>query len=166
MIFLRKLSRSDGREIYAMLQQIDSDDHGFYNKVNGMNYSEYLQWLYREYQFDCGTGLPDWMVPQSSFWLIDGDIPVGYGRMRHYLNDLLNETSGHIGYAVAKPYRGKGYGNLILSLLIEEARKCSIPELQIAANQNNIRSNKVILHNGGVLFREQNGKNFYHITLE
>lgn len=165
MLYLKKLSLNDGEKIYRMLQEIDANDNGFHNNVNGITYSEFLNWLKQENDFNNGVNLLDWMVPQSSFWLFEGDTPVGYGRIRHYLNDCLQETSGHVGYAIRKTQRGKGYGNKILELLIEECKKLNIELLQIGTNANNVYSNRVILHNGGILFRENNGKNFYHIDL-
>lgn len=78
-----------------MLQEIALNDNGFHNNVNGMNYDEFKIWLLNEYEVDNGK-LEDWMVPQSSYWLFDDATPVGYGRIRHYLNDALAETGGHI----------------------------------------------------------------------
>ena len=91
--------------------------------------------------------------------------PLGYGRIRHCLNDKLRETSGHIGYAIRSTERGKGYGNQILFLLLKECQKLNIEKVQIGANSDNTASNKVILKNGGVLFRISKNKNFYHIDL-
>lgn len=164
MLELKRLSLSDGENIYHMLQEIALNDNGFHNNVFGMDFMQYQEWLKNEFAIDNGK-LADWMVPQTSYWLYDNDIPVGYGRVRHYLNDNLEKTGGHIGYAIAKSKRGKGYGNVILSLLKDECVKLGIVELQIGANTDNERSNKVIVKNGGVLFRQSNGKNFYHISL-
>ena len=164
MLYLKKLSPNDSKEIYEILQEIDSNENGFQNKVKGMSYTAYETWIKNEYEADNGK-LKGWMVPQSTFWLYDELIPVGYGRLRHFLNDNLRETSGHIGYAIAKSKRGNGYGNKILELLIDEGIKLGIIQLQIGANENNELSNKVIKHNCGILFRTNNGKNFYYIDI-
>ena len=164
MLYLRKLSASDGMEIYTMLQEIDANDNGFHNKVCGMTYARYQQWIAREWAFDNGD-LEDWMVPQTSYWLYDDDRPIGYGRLRHCLNDKLRETSGHIGYAVRRTERGKGYGTRLLALLLEECRKREITEVQIGANKDNSASNRVIQKNGGILIRTAENKNFYHILI-
>lgn len=164
MLFLKKLSLNDGEKIYDMLQEIACNDNGFHNKVNGMTYKEFRKWLKKEYEVDNGK-LKKWMVPQTSYWLYDGDLPVGYGRIRHYLNDSLEQTGGHIGYAIRNTKRGKGYGNAILTLLLEECENLNIGTVQIGANIDNIPSNKVILKHNGVLFRSSENKNFYHIYL-
>jgi len=164
MLYLKKLALSDGQDIYNMLQEISSNDNGFHNKVYGMTFDQYKIWLEKEFAIDNGK-LENWMVPQSSYWLYDNTVPIGYGRIRHCLNDALRETSGNIGYAIAYSKRGQGYGNSILALLKEKCVELGMMQLQIGANANNERSNKVIIHNGGVLIRENNGKNFYCINL-
>ena len=164
MLYLRRLNCDDGEEIYNMLQEIARDDNGFRNKANGMTFDEFRIWLKNEYAVDNGK-LEDWMVPQTSYWLYDGDKPIGYGRIRHYLNDALRENSGHIGYAIRKSERGLGYGNRILGLLLEECKKLEINDVQISAHDDNIPSNKVIVRNGGILKRNTNGKNFYGISI-
>ena len=164
MLFLKKLSLDDGKKIYDMLQEIACNDNGFHNKANGMTYKEFRKWLKKEYEVDKGK-LEKWMVPQTSYWLYDDDKPVGYGRIRHCLNDSLEQTGGHIGYAIRSTERGKGYGNAILTLLLEECKKLNIGTVQIGANTDNIPSNKVILKHNGVLFRCSDNKNFYHIHL-
>ena len=164
MVYLKRLSLEDSCEIYKMLQEIAPDDNGFHNKANGMSFEQFEEWLKKELSVDNGC-LEGWMVPQSSYWLYDGDRPVGYGRLRHFLNDSLKETGGHIGYAIRSSERGKGYGNKILALLLDECKKINIDTVQISANTDNIPSNKVIRNNGGVLIRTSMGKNFYNIDL-
>lgn len=164
MIFLKKLSLSDDEKIYDMLQEIACNDNGFHNKVNGMSYKEFKGWLKREFAVDNGK-LEKWMVPQTSYWLYDNDKPIGYGRIRHCLNENLSQTSGHIGYAIRISERGKGYGNTILTLLLEECKKLNIDKVQIGANIDNIASNKIILKHNGILFRCSDNKYFYTIDL-
>lgn len=136
MLYLKKISPDDGIEIYNMLQEIELNDNGFHNKAKGMNFKEFKLWLEKEYGRDNGE-LEDWMVPQTSYWLYDGEKPVGYGRLRHCLNENLKENSGHIGYAIRKSERNKGYGTKILALLLSECEKLKIKEVQIGANSDN-----------------------------
>lgn len=163
MLYLKPLSPEDGEDIYKLLQEIGTNENGFHNDVYGKSYEEYRRWLAREVRFDRGE-LEDWMMPQSSYWLFDGRHPVGYGRLRHRLNDSLRETSGHIGYAIRSSERGRGYGRELLRLLVAECDRLGIDPVQVGANADNARSNRVILANGGVLIDTRNGKNFYHIT--
>ncbi|MCL2828963.1 MAG: GNAT family N-acetyltransferase [Oscillospiraceae bacterium] len=163
MLRLEKLSATDGKQIYDMLQGIQRDDNGFHNTVKDMPYEAFADWLNRDAGYAEGVGLEDWMVPATTYWLFDGDIPVGCGRLRHYLNENLRKDGGHIGYAISAPFRGKRYGTEILRLLLIEADKMGIQEVHIGANRDNERSNKVIRSNGGVLHRETDSKYYYII---
>ena len=50
--------------------------------------------------------------------------------------------------------RGRGLGNLLLSLTIAEARKRGIAELHIHCHKHNEASARMIMANGGVLVSE------------
>ncbi|WP_226577680.1 GNAT family N-acetyltransferase [Halobacillus litoralis] len=164
-LHLKALTKWDGRMIYEMLQEIDDNDHGFKNEVKGKTYEEYGEWLSKNEQFSRGSGLETWMVPQTIYWMYYDQTPVGYGRIRHWLNDNLKENSGHIGYAIPLSQRGKGYGNEILRLLIHECYDLKINPIQIGVNPSNKPSNKIVKRNGGVLHKVSKTKNIYHITL-
>lgn len=164
MLYLKKISPGGNIEIYNMLQEIALNDNGFHNKAYGMSFIEFKLWLEKECKRDNGD-LEEWMVPQTSYWLYEGEMPIGYGRLRHFLNDNLKANSGHIGYAIRSSERKKGYGTKILSLLLQECEKLDIKEVQIGTNCDNIASNKIIIKNGGKLLRTENNKNFYVINL-
>lgn len=162
MLYLKRISSDDGMEIYMMLQEILPNENGFHNNAYGMTFEEYKLWLQNECDIDNGK-LEEWMVPQTSYWLYDEELPVGYGRIRHHLNEKLKNTSGHIGYAIRQSKREQGYGNKILELLLEECKKIGIECVQISANKENIASNKIIRKNGGIFVRNNNNKSFYEI---
>ena len=163
---LEKLSRNNGRDVFNMLQGIESNDNGFHNDVKDMPYEYFAGWLVQNEGYALNIGLEDWMVPQTTYWLFDDQhVPVGCGRIRHYLNDRLRTDGGHIGYAISYPCRGNGYGNEILRLLLIEACEMGIQEVHIGANKENIRSNKIIRAHCGVLIRETDTKNHYTINL-
>ncbi|MCL2605418.1 MAG: GNAT family N-acetyltransferase [Defluviitaleaceae bacterium] len=166
MLLLKKLTTNDGKEVYDMLQQIESNDHGFMNDVKGMSYDEYTQWLKQNDDCSNNIGLQIGRVPQTTFWLYDGSTPVGIGRIRHYLTDALKENGGHVGYAIASSYRGNGYGNTILKLLLNECREMGIFEILLDPYKHNEASNKVIRNNGGKLFKETDNKNYYTIDID
>ena len=70
-------------------------------------------------------------------------LPIGQGNLRHRLTNALRESGGHIGYAIAKPYRGKGCGKELLRLLIAQARAMGITEtLLVTVRLNNIPSRR------------------------
>ena len=78
-----------------------------------------------------------------------------------YWLELLHRTN----YINDQQYKILCYGTKILSLLLEECKKLNIKKVQIGANANNIASNRIIVKNGGFLFRATGIKNFYRIEL-
>ena len=164
-LYLKSLTKCDGKIIYDMLQEIDGNDNGFKNEVQGMSYENFTDWLSKNEQYSKGIELKDWMVPQTIYWMYHDQTPVGYGRIRHWLNANLKEQSGHIGYAIPQTQRGKGYGNEVLRLLIQECFNMNINPIQVGVNLSNHLSNKIVKNNGGVLHKVTSTKNIYHITL-
>jgi len=164
MFYLKKISVDDGKDIYEMLQDIEKEENGFHNDAKDIVFAEFNDWLKKHYNYSENIGLPEEWVPQTTFWLYFGEKPVGLGRIRHYLNDTLRLDGGHVGYTISKSCRGNGYGNEILRLLLQECQKLGIFEVHIGAWKDNIRSNKIIIKNGGKLCRENEKKNYYIIN--
>ncbi|MNJ73270.1 Acetyltransferase (GNAT) family protein [compost metagenome] len=105
-------------------------------------------------------------MPQTIYWLYVDDRPVAYGKLRHQLNESLLMYGGHIGYIVRPTERGKGFGKLFLSKMIEEANKRSVDKLLITCDETNERSRKVIEKNRGQLDSITNGICRYWIELD
>ena len=154
MFYLQPLSPDDGREVYDMLQRIPPEN-GFENSAYTMDYGDFPAWLAKKADMARGIGLEDWMVPSSTFWLMEDGVPVGQGNIRHRLTDALRERGGHIGYAVDGTKWGRGYGKALLGLMIQEARRMGITEeLLVTVHPDNTASRKVAEANGGELRRE------------
>lgn len=96
-----------------------------------------------------GEGLPTGYVPNSIYWLIDGDEFIGRVDIRHQLTPLLKQVGGHIGYDIRPSKRKQGYGKLILKLALEKAGKLGIKDVLVTCDATNIGSKKVIETNGG-----------------
>ena len=111
-----------------------------------------------------GTGLPAGYVPETFFFLWDDDTVVGQFRVRHYLCESLRTGAGHIGYFIAKPFRGKGYGTEGLRLVLEEARHI-VPEEEfyLRVNRDNPASLRVMMKNGGRIAAEDETKYYVRI---
>ncbi len=97
-----------------------------------------------------GKFLPEGYVPNSFFWLVEGEKFIGWLDIRHRLNDHLREIGGHIGYTIRPSERGKGYGNKILELALPKARELGITKIRITCSADNIASARIIEKNGGV----------------
>ena len=146
---LKKLAINDDVDIYEMLQEIPKDENGFINTVNGMTFEEYKKWLIRSDSMSKGIGLEDWQVPSSSYWLFVDGHPVGKGNIRHFLTDKLRVEGGHIGYAIRPSERNKGYGTVLLKMIIKEAKKMNIGRVLLTVRNSNTNSIKVALNNNG-----------------
>lgn len=95
-------------------------------------------------------------VPDSVFFCLDVDrnILLGAVNIRHYLNEGLLKTGGHIGDGIRPSERRKGYGTAMISLALDECKKLGIEKVLITCRKDNIASKKSIIKNGGVLENE------------
>lgn len=165
-IELRKLAATDGIEIYKMLQELPADENGFINRVAGMSYAEYQEWLKKGVASAEQVGLVDgWKVPQTHYWLFENDRPVGCGNLRHFLTDKLLEQGGNIGYTIRPSDRNKGLGKILLSLLIEEGRKMGIKRFLLTIQNQNTPSLHVALANGGKIEKTTEERSYVWIEL-
>ena len=92
-----------------------------------------------------------WKVPSTTFWLYADGVPVGFGSIRHFLTEALSQAGGHIGYGIAPQFRGNGYGNEILRLLLKKADEIGLEKVLVTVDLDNIASQAVALANGGVI---------------
>ena len=95
-------------------------------------------------------------VPDSTFFCLDTDrnIFVGAINIRHYLNEELLYTGGHIGDGIRPGERRKGYATAMIGLGLEECCKLGITKVLMTCDKDNIGSAKSIMNNGGVLENE------------
>lgn len=114
-----------------------------------------------------GKNLKPGYVPETMYWLVEGNEFIGRVSIRHYLNEKLEEKGGHIGYDVRPSRRGMGYGKLLLKLGLKKAKDLGIDDAIITCDIENIPSRKIIEANGGVLekkYRYNNKKKLkFHV---
>lgn len=152
MLELKKLSVDDGFDVYKMLQEIPSEENGLLNKANGLTFDEYKEWLIAKQRDAEQKGIVDgWKVPSTTFWLYADGVPVGFGSIRHFLTEALSQAGGHVGYGIAPQFRGNGYGNEILRLLLKKADEIGLEKVLVTVDLDNIASQAVALANGGVI---------------
>ena len=118
-----------------------NDFHDFDDYVKSINATEELN--------------NDW-DPDTTLFCLDRDrnIFVGAVSIRHYLNDKLLKTGGHIGDGIRPGERRKGYATAMIALALEECKKLGITRVLMCCDKNNIGSAKSIIKNGGVLENE------------
>jgi predicted acetyltransferase len=161
---LKRLNVNDGDDVYEMLQEIPKDENGFINSINGKTFEEYKQWLVKSDISSKAKGLEEgWKVPTNIYWLyIDGK-PVGMVKLRHFLTDKLREEGGHAGYGIRPSERNKGYGTILLKILVEEAKKMNIEKILLTIRNENTYSVKVALSNNGKIEKSNEERQYVWI---
>jgi predicted acetyltransferase len=111
------------------------------------------------------TPRPDWKVPQTTLWWVDGAEFVARLAIRHSLTPALRLMGGHIGYDVRPSRRREGHASRMLAAALPIAAGLGLDRALLTCDVDNTASQKVIEKNGGVLFEEDADKRRYWITL-
>lgn len=151
-LHLEQISLKHEIEIRNIKKEYDlnnEDYNGAFFVKNIVNYKETIEELDKS-----ASGVvdnPSW-VPGTCYVVVNSNNKiVGFGSLRHYLNDNLIKSGGHIGYSVVPSERKKGYGTKILKLLLEKAKEKNIDKVLLTCSENNVGSSKIIENNGGIL---------------
>ena len=120
--------------------------------IRKMDYHDFSAYCESLEVKDTATGL----VPDSTFFCLDEDrdIIVGAVNIRHYLNENLLCSGGHIGDGVVPSERRKGIATEMIALALEECRKLGMDRVLMVCDSDNIGSARSIIKNGGVLENE------------
>lgn len=102
------------------------------------------------------TAATERLVPDSTFFCLaeEENEFVGAVNIRHWLNEGLLQTGGHIGDGVRPSWRGRGVGTRMIGLALEECRKLGIDRVLMVCDRENIASARTIQKNGGVMENE------------
>ena len=149
---LEAVSVNAPRGLAELITDLGAGENGFTGTPvhNGeLTLDEYLQ---RCIDMTDVEKLSPGYVPQTVFWVLDDvNDAVGMVRMRHYLNEKLNERGGHIGYYIRHDKRGNGYAKEALRQALAALKSIGEKRALLTVNMDNIASIKVIEANGGVL---------------
>ena len=115
------------------------------------DFDAYLQ---RLAMFASGVNLPAERVPSSEFYLLGDGRLIGRAALRRSLNAELEIIGGHIGYDIRPSERGRGFGTLILRLVLEKAREIGLKKVLLTCDADNVASARVIENNGGRLDKQ------------
>ena len=98
----------------------------------------------------------DKYVPDSTYFLLDAqrNIFLGAVNIRHYLNEQLILSGGHIGNGIRPSERNKGYGSKMIALALEKCKELGIQKVLMCCEKENIASARSIIKNGGILENE------------
>lgn len=138
---LRKINLQDVEAQWEYTTNLSEDENGLTNSYYGVSFDDYKdKVLPKQISHENPVDMPDWFVPETYYYLWDEDKLIGEFRIRHYLTDALREGAGHIGYSIAKEYRGKGYGTegLRLTLFMLHGAGCSFFFFLKCSNMNTL----------------------------
>lgn len=93
-------------------------------------------------------------VKESTYWLIDKQEFIGRISIRHSLSEYLEKYDGNIGFEICPSKRKMGYGSILLSLGIEQAKKLELNKILIMCKDSNTASIKIIEKNNGILIEK------------
>ena len=152
-IELKELTPDDYKntEFYKTLQEIGKKEYGFTNDAFDLKIENFPDYLKKKYHQKNSNYSPTKDGPQTVFWLIIDDIPVGVGKLRYQLNNNIEKSKGNIGYAIRHSQRNRGYGKTILKELLKKIKETNIKEILIICKEKNIVSRKIIEANNGKL---------------
>lgn len=102
-----------------------------------------------------GRDLPSWLVPNTTYWLMQNHEIVACSHLRHSLNQQLEEAGGHIGFGVRPSYRGKGISKILLNETLIQAKLKGIQKVQIHCYASNLASVGLIESVGASLIQTQ-----------
>ena len=163
---LKPLQPEDALAAWTALQEIPPEN-GLQNGAFGMPYETYLnEELPRCLRYAAGEGLKPGHVPDTYYFLWDDGRIVGWFKLRHYVNEVLKNGGGHIGYGICRSERGKGYAKQGLALMIGIARGI-VPEdeLYLSCRKDNPASLRVMLANGAYIHHEDAEEYYTRIKL-
>ena len=158
---IEEIQNVDLEESYRCFMSFDKDENGFMNDAYGLSLEEYKYFVRNCYRESKGVGLPSWKVPHTIYILMNGNCAVGIFKVRHYLNDVLKNGSGHVGFGICKEYRKQGLATKGLELILKEIRRYMLEdEIYMSVNKQNLASLKVQTKNGAYVHHEDE-ENYY-----
>ena len=170
MIYLNRLSKNNGIRELEYLRSVPECENGFYNPASLENLSSlesFNSWLEEKENESLGINLKEGYVPQTIYFVMEGEEVIGIGKIRHYLNENLLIRGGHIGLGISSNYRGRGIGTKALELLLEEALNTyGISNVLLTNSETNTASRRIVEKCGGELENINNGVCKYWINLE
>lgn len=154
---LIKLTKEYEKQLGEMIDEWKADQ-----ELNHTNHSPYVIFKNDYHDFDrylneLETKVPDERkVPDSVFFLLDTDRNrlLGAVNIRHYLNDSLLHSGGHIGDGIRPSERRKGYATEMVRLALIECKKLGIEKVLMTCDKDNTGSQKSITRNDGVFDSE------------
>ena len=141
---------------YEILKEYVEEHYSNYERsisasigMTNMNYNEWVEKVNRNSQ----TADDEWGRYYLYLAFNDEDKLIGLLNIRFDLTDELRELYGDIGYGVRPSERRKGYATKMLEYALSVCKEKNMKEAILGCYENNYGSNKTILKNGGVFYK-------------
>jgi len=153
---LIKPSMEYAEEVMAYKKEfLDTEDR--MNGCGGLErFDNILDWIDKCISYEKKETLPnpDRVTADQYMLVRESDKKVlGMIQFRHYLNEYLAESGGHIGYSVRRSERRKGYATKMLEMCLDKCREKGLQKVLITCMSKNEASRGTILAAGGVYER-------------
>lgn len=146
--YLKLINNDISEDIYEMYQDIPLEEIGSSNKLKGCSKKEFKK-IIDSYIIDQTIINNEINTTTNRYVYYVNDKPIGELGIRTTLNDFWTNKGSQIFYKIRNCERGKGYGNKLLQLGLIECKKLGMKKVRINCDDNNIKSKKIILKNGG-----------------
>lgn len=151
-LILIKPTYQDQEQVMSFRKEFFDLKESLHGGCGLSEYDDYHAWMEHLSRMADFNRLPEGRVVSSEYLCIrqrDQRL-VGVVNIRHYLDDYLLITGGHIGYSIRPSERLKGYAHEQLRLALEKTDKLGIKQVLITCNKANEASRKTILKAGGI----------------
>jgi len=144
------------KDYLEMIQEFLKDkEHITPGQMGLKEWESFDEFLTRCENYKEGINVKPNRVPATLYFIIDENDKVVWGvSIRHYLNDALRFTSGHIGYGIRPSERRKWYASQALKLALEKCKDMDFTDALLTCDTSNIASAKVIQKNWWILDSE------------
>lgn len=143
-LIVRELTVNDEAAFFSGMKHWSEGDRTWYTFAwkPGMSYQEMLTLLTDE---RLGKNLAPQRVPHTMLYaFLEGQI-IGRVSIRHSLNDFLLRRGGHIGYAVAESFRGRGYATQLMKAGMHYCKDVlGLSQILVTCDDQNTPSWKII----------------------
>lgn len=164
-IYLKEISLEDGEEFGNLLIELSRYQNVYARPVpSDFEMEEFESFKRTRVKMAIGKDLPSHIKKTSTYWVMDGNIPIGYATLKHEID--MNKPGGHFGLCLKEEYQNKGLGTVVSDLLSEIAYKqLEITEVIFTSKNENIQSQKSVDKIGGTLIKVQDGYHYYSLDL-
>lgn len=153
MLYLKVPDAQDEARVMDYRAEFLAEGDHVLNGAGGLDrFDQYGDWLAQVLDNRTEETVRPGLVPASTMLCIreEDERLVGIIDIRHRLNEYLNQVGGHIGYAIRKTERRKGYGKEMLRLALTRiCPKVGVEKALVTCDKDNEASRRTIMACGG-----------------